>query len=60
MNIFKGQPWDRVSTERAKKIAVKNGLPSTMWQLFLFEVNQSMIKELQKPSEKGEGNEPRK
>lgn len=45
-NMFKGENWEVVSTRRAKEIAKKRGHSESLWELFLFEANQDMIKEV--------------
>jgi len=45
-SIFKGEKWEVVSTRRAKEIAKKKGYSESLWELFLVEANQDMLKEI--------------
>ena len=45
-NIFKGESWEKVAEHRARILAKVNGQPEELWELFLFDVNKSMMKEV--------------
>ncbi|MFA6972512.1 MAG: hypothetical protein WC208_14100 [Gallionella sp.] len=52
-NIFKGENWDVVATRRAKELAVKNGRPEDMWELFLMLANKQMLQEIIEETNEG-------
>lgn len=45
-NIFKGRRWEDVSEEKARRIAKEQGQSEELWEMFLMEANQQMLKEL--------------
>lgn len=45
-SIFKGQPWEFVAESKARKIAKDRGQPEELWELFLMEANQQMLREI--------------
>ena len=45
-NIFKGKSWEEESEKRARKIAKDRGMPSGMWEVFLFAANREMMAEV--------------
>ena len=45
-NIFKGQPWEFVAESKARNIAKDHGKSEELWELFLMEANQQMLREM--------------